>query len=189
MGPEIVRSLQRIRAFIAAIAFGMIAVPPAFAHKMLLFCNPNGDPLRVEAYYDDDSPAQNAKVTIENESREIVIEGKTDERGVWSGPRPVPGKYLVRAESIGHVAKEWLVIAGESSTSKGIAPAEQSPNQSELSSAATREIGRTDSHVARDQATGTPWLKIAIAFAVIAGLCALLRLARKRRTETAAIKP
>jgi hypothetical protein len=166
----------------AAIVIGMIAVPPAFAHKMLLDCHPKGERLRVEAFYDDDTPAQNAKVTVENESREIVLEGMTDDRGVWSGPRPVPGRYLVRAETLGHVAKGSVVISAEDSPRDPVAPAEQSTNRAAPSVAAPRD---TDSHLARDGATGTPWLKIAIAFAIIAGLCALLRLARKGRSETA----
>jgi len=174
-----VRRPHLIISVIATIVGGMMAAPEVFAHKMLISCDGRGERLRVEAFFDDDTPAQNAKVIVENEAREIVLEGKTDDRGVWSVPKPAPGKYLVRAETFGHVAREALVVAAETSAPKVIAPPEMSPKGAEASVAMPRESVQPDSHPARDQATGTPWLKVAIGLAIIAGICALLRSARK----------
>ena len=73
-----------------------------------------GDRLRVEAYYDDGTPAQEAKVTVRR-ADQVVVEGRTDDKGVWTCPRPEPGTYTVRVVSVGHAADpETVVVAGAS---------------------------------------------------------------------------
>ena len=94
------------------VAFGSLLFLslPAYAHKLLIEARVDGDRVRFEAYFDDDTPAQDARLLVENAKQEIVAEGKTDERGVWNCPLPAPGKYLVRADLLGHQAKRDLLI-------------------------------------------------------------------------------
>jgi len=57
----------------------------------------------VTAYFSDDDPADKAKITITDESGEVIASGTTDETGVWTFPRPSKGgMYTATVESIGH---------------------------------------------------------------------------------------
>ena len=60
------------------------------------------DPVAVEAWFDDDTPAQAARVRVVRDTGEEVAAGATDDRGTWSFPKPGPGRYRVEVESIGH---------------------------------------------------------------------------------------
>src|SRR5262245_49199303 len=98
-----------MRIPLIAVAFVLAGSTPAFAHRLHVEAKVAGDQLRVEAYYSDDTPAQEARITI-TRGDQPVAEGRTDERGVWTCPRPAPGTYTVRAESAGHAARETLVV-------------------------------------------------------------------------------
>jgi hypothetical protein len=87
---------------IAAIVFLSLGASHAFAHKMYVEAKPLTDHVRVEAYYDDDTPAQEAKIKILKDDA-VIAEGRTDEKGVWTCTLP-PGHYSVRAETLGHAA-------------------------------------------------------------------------------------
>jgi len=126
---------------------------PAFAHKLKIDCRVNEQRLHLEAFYDDNTPAQQARVTIKNEMNEVVASGKTDERGVWTCSAPPPGKYTARAETEGHVAEETLTVDA----------AQDSSNQP-----------------IREEETAVPWLRIVLGCAAIAILFATLWLARRR---------
>lgn len=91
---------------------------PAFAHKLIVNAAPKGDRLRVEAYYEDDTPAEDAKVTVTLGDR-IVAEGTTDDRGLWSCPLPADGTYLVKVVSAGHVGRATVEIGGPIPTTEG----------------------------------------------------------------------
>ncbi|MDB5307441.1 MAG: hypothetical protein JWO38_1643 [Gemmataceae bacterium] len=64
--------------------------------------DPASDPIRVEAGYDDDTPAEKAKVTVTDAAGNPVAAGVLDERGVWTFPKPGPGSYTVVVEITGH---------------------------------------------------------------------------------------
>jgi hypothetical protein len=91
-----------MRLSIVAIALLTLGASPAFAHKMYVEGKPLTDHVRVEAYYEDDTPAQEAKIKILKDDA-VVAEGRTDEKGVWTCVLP-PGHYSVRAETLGHAA-------------------------------------------------------------------------------------
>ena len=133
----------------------LLLAAPASAHKLMVDCRLKDDRVRVEVFYDDDTPAQQAKVIVENENKEVIAEGKTDERGLWSYPVPAPGKYIIRAESVGHNAREVLVVPADKPTP------EEAP--------ATRTT------------TETPWLQIGVGLGVIAILCTGALLFRRGR--------
>lgn len=97
-----------MRLSIAVIALLSIGVSPAFAHKLYVEAKPYTDHIRVEAYYEDDTPAQEAKIKIRKDDV-VVAEGRTDEKGVWTCTLP-PGHYSVRAETLGHAADATIDV-------------------------------------------------------------------------------
>ncbi|HEX3152082.1 MAG TPA: hypothetical protein VHR66_28670 [Gemmataceae bacterium] len=142
-----------MRPFIAAIVL-LTGSSPAWAHRLHVKPTLVGDQLRVEAYYDDDTPAQEAQVTILM-GDDVVAAGRTDEKGVWTGARPQPGTYIVKAESVGHAAKESLVIAEIKS------PPDESPAD------------------VRKQRTQIPWARLAMGLGMIGGLYVAYLIARR----------
>jgi len=122
----------------------------AFAHRLHVDPKVVGDQLRVEAYYDDDTPAQEAKITVRSGDM-TVAEGRTDEKGVWTCPKPAAGKYTVRAESVGHAATESLDI-------NEIAASE--PVASDESKSAQRLAN-----------TRTPWRNLAVGLGLLGTVC------------------
>lgn len=162
--------IRLIGTVLSCLAFSA----PAFAHKLIVDCRIDGDRLRVEAYYDDETPAQQAKIVVEDEQKKVVADGRTDDRGLWSCPAPVPGKYVIRAESVGHVGKKTLVIDDSAAT--------KTPSDSR---GANQTISARESSSPAEpnqrESTQTPWLRIGIGFVVIALLCGTLLLIRRRR--------
>jgi hypothetical protein len=157
--------------FRSLIALGGICLSasPIFAHKLLLDCRLRDDRLRVEAFYDDDTPAQNAKIVVENDRKQVVAKGLTDEKGCWNCAVPTSGEYTVRAESIGHAAKETLAI-----------------KESALDN--SRSIERkisSEPAATRDEKTAMPWVSITIGLAMLACLGALVWFIRgRKRTDS-----
>jgi hypothetical protein len=166
----------------------------------LLDCRVKGDRVHVEAFYDD-TPAQQAKIFVENERKQIVAEGRTDERGLWSCPLPMPGNYTVRAESVGHATRETLVVPKQAKkenpdlNKEKIEPKKDkkdaegmpkdvgrdNPSGSFVPSSDTNNDRSQRKQSTRAEKTETPWLKFGIGFAVIAALCAGALLLRKRQ--------
>lgn len=140
-----------LRFLIAGVVVGFGVATPAFAHKLLLEQRVAGERLRVTAGYDDDSPAEGATIVLENERQEIIAQGKTDERGLWSCPLPPPGVYLLRAESVGHAATRELTI-GSAITQAASLPANE---------------------------PGTPWTKVLIGMGAIAVMFTAVWLAKR----------
>ncbi|MBX9628753.1 MAG: carboxypeptidase-like regulatory domain-containing protein [Gemmataceae bacterium] len=76
---------------------------PAAAHDLKAdIPQPDADPVRVVASFDDDTPADGARVTVTDAAGQVVASGTTDDRGVWSFPRPGPGEYTIVVEGAGH---------------------------------------------------------------------------------------
>src|SRR5207302_841525 len=90
---------------LAAVAVAVVVLAPAraSAHDLRAKVTVGGDTVRVEVGFDDDTPAEKATVTVTDATGAEVAAGKTDGRGVWSFPRPAPGRYTLKATAIGHV--------------------------------------------------------------------------------------
>lgn len=137
-----------------------ILVPvAASAHAIGVDARLVGDKVRVEVYFDDDTPASGAKVEVLDGEKAVVAEGRTDDKGFWAFAKPKPGKYTVRLDAgDGHAAKTAITIPGEVEESKS------------LSEGPSRE-------------SFTGWQRLAftgVGLAVIAGLTAAIRLVRRR---------
>src|SRR5438067_1194458 len=58
-----------------------------------------GDRVEVEAFYDDDTPARNARVTVTDAAGNKIAEGLTDAQGRWSFSKPATGTITVIADA------------------------------------------------------------------------------------------
>jgi len=143
------------RAFILAASALLLIAPPACAHDLRLVSKIDGDQLRIEAFFDDNSPARDATVRVVDMEGRIIAEGKVDERGICNLPVPPQGHYTARVTCLGHSASRSInVFTGEP-------PPEPEPTRAEL--------------------TRTPWLRVGIGLGVIAALCVIFLLARRGR--------
>jgi hypothetical protein len=99
-----------------ALAALLVAPSVASAHKMIVVAKVT-ERVRVEVGYEDKTPAEDAKVTIKDETGTVVAEGVTDANGVCVLPRPKPGTYaLIANDGGGHRRQEQLVISDEQAT-------------------------------------------------------------------------
>ena len=99
----------------AAAAVAVLLPGTAAAHDLKADVKPLADSVRVEAGYDDGTPAGGARVTVTDDAGAVVAEGVLDERGVWSFPTPGPGDYRVGVESAGHRDEVTLTIREQDS--------------------------------------------------------------------------
>jgi nickel transport protein len=136
------------------------------AHKIGAECKVQGERVVLEAYYDDDTPAGQAKVRVVDAAGKLVAEGVTDDKGVWLFSKPPAGQYKATVDAGGgHVTTIPLKI--------GDGAAEERISQ-----------GPT-----REEFTRVPWLRAAIGLAAIAGFAAALWLSRRFRAAPAANDP
>jgi len=94
---------------IFALLFLGTFVPALSAHQILMTVTPKEAVVRVEVYYDDETPAEQANVIVK-QAGEKRLEGRTDEKGVWEFPRPADGEYQFIAESAGHLKRLNVTI-------------------------------------------------------------------------------
>lgn len=95
-----------------AVAAALLAPLVASAHGLMM-----SDPkvkdgtVTVEVFYDDDTPAADAKMRVLTLAKEVIVEGTADAKGVWTFPAPPPGDFVIRAKTTdGHAAKTDLHI-------------------------------------------------------------------------------
>lgn len=69
------------------------------AHELGAEIHRTGDRIDVVAYFDDDTPAMGAKVTLTDATGKVVITGKTDRRGLFAFTKPNPGVYKVDVDA------------------------------------------------------------------------------------------
>src|SRR5262245_31356111 len=91
----------------------LATAPSAFAHALGAECSLRGDRVEVEAYYDDDTPARDARVIVRDVAKKNVAEGRTNDKGFWSFPRPEPGRYRVTVDAgAGHRTTVTITVPG-----------------------------------------------------------------------------
>jgi hypothetical protein len=143
--------MRAVYCLFAAVMCAMCFAAPVLAHGLGATYKHNGDRIELEAYYDDDTAAQDARVRVEDELRQLVAEGRTDEQGRWSCARPAPGKYRIVVDAGGGHRKvlDLEIPGGDSASPATVAsvPAQRS----------------------RAEFTQFPWLRIILGMAAIAG--------------------
>src|SRR5438874_771922 len=127
----------------------------------------HGDTVTVEAFYSDNTPAIDAAITVRDAAGKEIAAGRTNDRGIWSFPRPAAGKYEVVADAgAGHRAQATATIPSEAAL-RVLSPA---PEEVIVTGGPTRE-----------ELTRFPWLRVAIGLATIGGLAILLWLVNRGR--------
>lgn len=162
-----------------AVLLVVVAGRPAFGHALGAECRVSGDRVIVEAYYDDDTAARGARVTVLDAGKKSVAEGRTDGRGQWSFPAPAAGTYQV------------VVDAGEghrTTVRVRVPPPDQRPR---VSSPAGPPVAPPGSEPisegpSREEFTRFPWQRAVLGVAIIGGAgLALWVLLRGRRAAPA----
>src|SRR5438128_10049711 len=69
----------------------LLAADSAHAHDLLAECKLKGGTVIVEAFFSDNTPAREAKVTVRDARGGELASGRTDDAGRWSFPAPVAG--------------------------------------------------------------------------------------------------
>ena len=111
---------MRMRFLVLLVAVVAVALLPgrATAHDLQVKVKQpeeTPDVLLIEAGFDDDSPAEQGKVTITDADGAVIAEAKTDDHGVCKLARPGPGKYFATVVAFGHRDKfefEVAAVAG-----------------------------------------------------------------------------
>ncbi len=83
----------------------------AGAHSLGVEVKQQGQQVYLEAYFDNDTPGENALVMVTDAAGQAIAQGQTDEKGVWSFPPLAPGTYHVVVKVIGHRAQTTFTIA------------------------------------------------------------------------------
>jgi hypothetical protein len=84
-------------------ALAVVVVPgAAAAHDLKAVVTVTATEVKVEAGYDDETPADGGKVSLTTADGTAVADGKLDERGRWATKVPPPGSYVVVVNDIGH---------------------------------------------------------------------------------------
>ena len=107
--------MPTLRFLVLATCAGVGVLPAAGragAHALHAKVDATNDPVKLEAFYDEEMPAEFADATVTDASGAVVRAGKTDERGVWTFARPGPGTYALSVQQTGHRAKVAFEIPG-----------------------------------------------------------------------------
>ena len=81
----------------------------AFAHKVNIFAYVEGNTVYTESYFPDGQPVAGGKVIVYDSSKSLLLEGKTDEEGLFSFPAPkVDDLTIVIEATMGHKNKFLL---------------------------------------------------------------------------------
>jgi len=84
-------------AFVLPALLGIVR--PATAHALGAECTLHDGVVRMEAYFDDDTSAADARVVVRNTAGEIVAEGRTDAKGLWRFPAPPADLYRITVDA------------------------------------------------------------------------------------------
>jgi hypothetical protein len=129
VGTDMPTGSMRLLVFSVLINLGLAV--PALAHGLGAQCQHREERVNVEAYFDDDTPAGDARVSVRDSAKITVAEGRTDPGGRWSFPAPAPGIYEVAVNAgAGHRVTVRLTITGKA----GTLPPADGPSRPEFTS-------------------------------------------------------
>ncbi|MCS7020569.1 MAG: carboxypeptidase-like regulatory domain-containing protein [Gemmataceae bacterium] len=80
----------------------LLPAGPVLAHALEAVVRVMADQIVIEAGYDDETPAEQARVVVWDEQGQVVAEGRTDARGLCRLPRPAAGRYRLEVTAVGH---------------------------------------------------------------------------------------
>src|SRR5262245_52630816 len=149
---------QTLVALAAALVLSLVTGGRAAAHALGAECKLAGDRVHVEAFFDDDTPAPDARVRVADGQKSLVAEGHTNAQGRWSFARPAPGTYEVVVEAAGgHRARVPITVPADPSAN-GPSEPQRETTPTTISEGPTRQ-----------EFTRFPWPKVALGLAAIGG--------------------
>lgn len=129
------------------LLLALIPIP----HGLLLKVQADTGGVRLEAFFDDDTPAEKAKVRLEQNGK-LLAEGVTDTKGLWNHAALPGGEYLVIVDAgAGHRAEKRFTAGSAAPPSTTPAP-----------------------EPTREEMTRFPYGKVAIGLVVIAWAAVIL---------------
>jgi hypothetical protein len=146
----------------------LLAVPGvARAHAVSLECTLRGANLEVAAFFDDDTPARGAKVSVFDAADKLVASVRTGDDGTCRLPRPAPGTYRMDLNAgAGHFARRTIEVPPRDPSD----PADPPP----------APLG---TGTRRAAFTAFPWGRVLIGLAVIAAFAVLAWLATRGKSR------
>ncbi|MCX7916647.1 MAG: hypothetical protein N2589_00750 [bacterium] len=85
-----------------------------YTHKINVFTYQEGNKIFVEGYFPDGKPVKNSKIEIYNEKEERILEGKTDESGIFSFNIPESEKIkIILTSDEGHRTETFMELKKE----------------------------------------------------------------------------
>lgn len=101
-----------------------------FSHKINVFTYKEGNKIFVEGYFSDGKPVKNSPIEVYNSKEEKIIEGKTDENGIFSFDIPdTPKIKIVLIADSGHRAETFMEIEKEEKIEKKVEKKEEKPKE------------------------------------------------------------
>lgn len=70
------------------LAVSTLLAGPALAHKVNLFAYVEGGKVYTESYFPDSKPVEGGKVLVYDSRDALLLEGKSDSKGLFSFPVP-----------------------------------------------------------------------------------------------------
>lgn len=144
------------------------------AHALSATCRLHQGQIEVQAYYDNDDPARQARVIVRDKDEQTIAQGRTDRRGTWLFPVPPAGQYRV---SVDAGAGHGVTVALTVEASGKLAQQSRAARHLEHSSTDRAPVAITTDKPSRAEFTSTHWLKISLGVGAIALLTVALLLA------------
>ena len=84
-----------IRKIFFIFVFIFLISSLAYAHRVNIFCDRQGDCLSCEGYFSNGSPSQKSKVEVYSQQDKLLAEGITDDEGVCNLKVDYKGKIKI----------------------------------------------------------------------------------------------
>jgi hypothetical protein len=146
---------------ITALALLACSSRRAEAHGLGVECKLKGAVIEIAAFFDDNTPAANAEVKVEDDQNRIIAEGRLDGEGHWSFARPAAARYRIRVnDGAGHLVRTTMNVPATSAEPLSGSTVSEGPS--------------------REEFTRFPWLKLTIGLITLGVLSAAFRIARRQ---------
>jgi nickel transport protein len=95
--------IKQMKCLIVAAVVILLLSGPALAHKVNLFAYAEGGKIYTESYFPDGKPVEGGKVLVYDSQDQLVLEGVTDNDGLFSFDIPKIDDFnIVINASMGH---------------------------------------------------------------------------------------
>ena len=95
------KTCQRILLIMSLLVFCQAI--PALAHKINVFAYAEAGQVMTESYFADGRPVKQSRVRVYDSSEALLLEGKTDDQGLFNCPIPKVDTLTIEVrELLGH---------------------------------------------------------------------------------------